>query len=347
MRKDWGMARHAGLLTLLLVILVGIGSPAAAQDKPAPEKTPAAKPAGDDKTGESGSPTDGSGEGQGDGAKAGPAKSDKTAGDKTAGDKTAGDKTAGDKTPGDKTPGDKTSGGDKPAEAGKPITLEAGKRTARSLMPLAKGRELVYELTLERVSAVDNAGAGEPSSTPRAQRLIMRRLADETIDDKTYIVVGHYVEQQLRQREYFLHTAEGLVCVLRVFGPKDHATVYRLKEPLKVVDKANAEGATWTWEGLVGKSEGRMTMTVGAAVELELGKTRRACVPVTAEFKGKDDSTGTLCRWFSPGVGIVKETMEVRTPQEIFRSTSVLVEERAAGGDDKGSDKDACEKAPK
>jgi hypothetical protein len=191
--------------------------------------------------------------------------------------------------------------------------------------PLDAGRRWHYKVKFV-IQPADGGARDEATKDDQGDHYLDVYVADPVkIDNVRVAALEWKLDQALAQRSYFRVKGDSLVCFRRLQGANEHVKDFTLDPPQPVVPKVLKVGQEWTWKGRSGPSAGQQTFKVLRAETLELPSGTFKTLVLETEFTGEDDSRGKTTRWLAPGVGLVKEISEVRTPKQVFRSEGVLV----------------------
>jgi hypothetical protein len=205
---------------------------------------------------------------------------------------------------------------DPPKKAPVKTEIPAMKRIASVLFPLKRDQITHYSMKVSKI------GTDEMSKKTKVRDYTMTiRLGDdEDIGGKKHTVLKYFIDGELRQTEYFTWADGGLECSRRVYGPKEHARPFEIVPAQIILKGTMSKGIEWKWSGKIGKTNGNSGTKVLPDETIKVAGKEYPCVVVEMTFDGKDESKGNSRRWYSPGFGLVKEVIDVKTPTEGFRT---------------------------
>jgi hypothetical protein len=192
--------------------------------------------------------------------------------------------------------------------------------------PLEEGRRWHYRVQF-RIEPAEggDSDAGPEDSSEGDHYLDVYVAGAVQVGEKQAVALEWKLDQALAQRSYFRVEGGVLFCLKRLQGSAEHVKEFTLSPPQRFLPSKPAVGEEWTWTGLSGPASGTQRFKVLREEELRLPVGTFKTLVVESEFTGEDDSRGKTTRWLAPGVGIVKEVSEVRTPKQVFRSEGSLL----------------------
>lgn len=216
--------------------------------------------------------------------------------------------------------------GPAPPPGGASAASEAEALVGVSYFPLEEGRRWHYRVQF-RIEPAEggDSDAGPEDSSEGDHYLDVYVAGVVTVGDKQAVALEWKLDQALAQRSYFRFEDGVLLCLKRLQGSAEHVKEFTLSPPQRFLPAEPTVGQEWTWTGKSGPGAGTQRFKVLRAEELRLPIGTFQTLVVESEFTGEDDSRGKTTRWLAPGVGIVKEVSEVRTPKQLFRSEGSLV----------------------
>ncbi|RMG12391.1 MAG: hypothetical protein D6731_13795 [Planctomycetota bacterium] len=200
--------------------------------------------------------------------------------------------------------------------------------------PLEEGRRWLYRLRsrLEPAEGGEEEDEKEEAGAPdESQHRLDVYVTDPVpVDGAKAAVLEWKLDGVLAQRSYFRLGQDFLLCLRRLQGSGEHVKEFSLVPPQQFLPAAPKVGMEWSWAGKSGPSSGTQRFRIVRSERIEVPAGSFETLVVESEFTGEDDSRGKTTRWLAPGVGIVKEVSEVRTPTQRFRSEGVLVKYEAS-----------------
>ncbi len=191
--------------------------------------------------------------------------------------------------------------------------------------PLEVGRRWHYKVKFA-IQPADGGARDQATTDDQGDHYLDVYVADPVkINNVRVAALEWKLDQALAQRSYFRVQGDALHCFRRLQGASEHVKDFTLDPPQPVVPKILKVGQEWTWTGRSGPSAGKQTFKVLREETIELPSGTFKALVLETEFTGEDDSRGKTTRWLAPGVGLVKEISEVRTPKQVFRSEGVLI----------------------
>lgn len=179
------------------------------------------------------------------------------------------------------------------------VLARSGGALADPLLPVEPG-------TTWRYAVVDQAG-GVTANEPRTE--IVRIAGTQDFDGKRLLKFETLREDTLVKTELYEVSERGVICYAR--GVRGESLV-KVDPPQTVVPGDLKPGATWETDGEVADTQMHERFTVGAEEEVYVpaGKFRA--------FRFHMEETNVIAiavdRWFTPGVGLVKEETALRGP---------------------------------
>jgi hypothetical protein len=221
--------------------------------------------------------------------------------------------------------------GQKAPEVGKAAVvgeqLPAGTVSRKGLYPLDEGRRWTYELKVWLESIREDTPRDESllAEGPRLQRLEVKVGEPQKIDAKDARVLDSFLDGELIQRQFFIDTENEVECVRRVQGIGDHAKDNALSPGQKILSGELKVGQKWEWKGKVGAVESSTSYEVLREEKITVKAGSYNCLVIKADVTADDESRGVRVQWLAPGVGLVREETEVKTPTEVWRTQGELV----------------------
>jgi hypothetical protein len=180
------------------------------------------------------------------------------------------------------------------------ILLAAAAVRAEPLLPTADGTTWQYEALEEQ---------GGPAAGPATTTPITVRIGRETFGGQEFIKLETITDDFVTRTELMTLDERGWLCHFR--GGKD-GRMARLDPPQTIVPATIKAGDSWDTDGEVAGMEMRQHFVVMKEESVTVAAGRFRAFRIHCE----DSSvmSAKLDRWFSPGVGFVKETTVVRGP---------------------------------
>lgn len=180
------------------------------------------------------------------------------------------------------------------------LALPAAFVRAEPLFPTADGTTWQYETTEE---------LGGPGAPPPTTASITVRIGRQTFGGKEFIKLETMTDDVLTRTELMTLDEHGWVCHFR--AGKD-ARMAKLDPPQTILPGTIKAGDSWDTDGEVAGMEMRQHFVVSneESVMVAAGTFRAFHI----HCEDTSVMSAKLDRWFSPGVGFVKETTVIRGP---------------------------------
>ena len=204
--------------------------------------------------------------------------------------------------------------------------LADGKVSRQNLFPLDDKRTWTY--TIRTWLVPTDTGEDNPPELkkPRTYTEEVEVAPTQQINGKDARVLEYKLSGEHAQFAYYIQDGQRLLCTRRILGAGDHKHSFDLDPPQADLDGALPVGATWSWTGKVGPTDGEMHFTVIRDEALTVPAGKFEPVVIKSTFSGNDDSTGCSVKWLAPDVGIVRELTEVKSDQQLIRTEAVLTD---------------------
>ncbi len=180
------------------------------------------------------------------------------------------------------------------------LLLAAVSARADALLPTEDGTTWQYESLEEQ---------GGPAAGPAMTTAVTVQIGRETLAGKEFIKLETITDDVVTRTELMTLDEHGWVCHFR--GGRD-GRMAKLDPPQTVVPAKIKTGDSWDSEGEVAGMEIRQHFVVEKEETIKVAAGTFRAFRIHCE----DSSvmSARLDRWFSPGVGLVKETTVVRGP---------------------------------
>ncbi len=210
--------------------------------------------------------------------------------------------------------------------AGSPTERAAEPARGVKAFPLQPGRRWIYQVTFS-IKPVEGAEEALPEGGDTGEhRLDVYVTEPLEVAGRLSSVVEYKLDQDLAQRSYYVVEEGFLRCVKRLQGFAENVKDFLIVPALPVLPEEVEVGQKWTWEGKAGPDNGKQSSEVLRREQVETPAGTFDAFVVQTDYQGEDDSRGRLTRWVAPGVGVVKEVSEVRSPVRVFRTQGVLAQ---------------------
>jgi hypothetical protein len=195
------------------------------------------------------------------------------------------------------------------------VMLAAAVARAEPLLPTAEGTIWQYE----SIEELGGPAAGAPTTAS-----VIVRAGRQTFAGKEFIKVETTIDEVVTKTELMTLDEHGWVCHFR--AGRD-GRMAKLDPPQTVIPATIKAGDSWDSDGEVAGMEMRQHFVVEKEEPITVAAGRFRAFHIHCE----DSSvmSAKLDRWFSPGVGFVKETTVVRGPTGgLLQRTNVELQKR-------------------
>lgn len=224
-------------------------------------------------------------------------------------------------------PEDEPKAAAKKAPEPKPIPIEGELARGEALLPMSATKSLRYQVKVWTITQPEEGEEPAETESPQRNTVTVKLKGEELIDGVKHKVLAYFLNGELDQQEFYRIDDGALAVSRRIFGSEKHGLAFdTLSEdgPQLILKKTMKKGDRWEWKGRLGRSENTYTvMIMGAELIVVEGKPYKT-LKVVNVVESSDESKCTAQRWYSPGIGMVRELTEVTTAAESFRTETVL-----------------------
>jgi hypothetical protein len=180
------------------------------------------------------------------------------------------------------------------------LIFAVGIARADQLLPTAEGTTWQYDSTEE---------FGGPSAGPAVNSVVTLRIGRQTLDGKEFLKLETLIDGSVTKTELMTVDEHGVICHTR--GGKD-ARMAKLDPPQIILPGVLKAGDSWDSDGELAGMEVRQHFVVTGEEPVRVAAGNFRAFHIRCE----DSSVMkvALDRWFTPGVGFVKEVTVVRGP---------------------------------